>query len=219
MKKIKAVLFDVIGTTVLENDPELINHCFQDAFSRNSLYIDKSEVLRVRGKDKLEAIKEILTATNNTMESSKKIFEDFKKNVTAEISNFKEHPEFAEVMLFLNGRNIKVGVGSGLPGSVFQILFDHLHWQKYKFDYAAVFEEFRVGRPDPVMIFNMCERTNVFTDEFLKVGDTVSDVLEGKNANVSTAVVLSGTQNKEVLLQVKPDYILNTLSDITAIVR
>lgn len=219
MEKIRAVIFDVIGTTVLEGDPQLINRCFQNAFSSNLISVDKADVLRVRGKDKLEAIKEILIATNNPLEASQKIFDDFKKNVTAKISNFKEHPEFDEVMAFLKNQNIKVGVGSGLPASVFQILFDHLDWRKYKFDYTAVFEEFKVGRPDPVMILNMCERTNISLNQLLKVGDTVSDVLEGKNAKVSTAVVLSGTQTIEVLLESKPDYIINTLSEVISIIR
>jgi phosphonoacetaldehyde hydrolase len=219
MEKIRAILFDVIGTTVLENNPDLINRCFQDAFSRNSITIDKAEVLRVRGKDKLEAIQEILITTNNSQNTAVRIFEDFKKNVIADISNFTEHPEFAEVMEFLKNRKIKVGVGSGLPASVFQILFDHLGWSRYKFDYTAVFERFKAGRPDPVMILDMCNRINVPTNQLLKVGDTVSDVLEGKNANVTTAVVMSGTQRKEQLLASKPDHVFNTLREIMSIIN
>jgi phosphonoacetaldehyde hydrolase len=218
MRIIKAVLFDVVGTTVLESDPELINNCFQSAFLQNSITVAKSDILRVRGKDKREAIENILTSANNAISLTDQILEDFKKNVTAQIANFKEHPEFAGVMRHLRNHKIKVGIGSGLPSAVFDILYEHLNWRTYNFDFVGVFENFKVGRPDPVMILRMCENERLMPGEILKVGDTVSDVLEGKNAKAPTAIILSGTQSEELLLQSKPDHILKSLADVISII-
>lgn len=52
----------------------------------------------------------------------------------------------------------------------------------------------------------------------LKVGDTFVDIQEGKNAGVFTAGVLSGTQSREILEEIKPDYIFADINEISAIV-
>jgi phosphoglycolate phosphatase-like HAD superfamily hydrolase len=58
--KIKAILFDIIGTTVLEKDPNLINSCFENAFRQNNVKVEAAQIKANRGKDKSEIIKNIL---------------------------------------------------------------------------------------------------------------------------------------------------------------
>ena len=48
----------------------------------------------------------------------------------------------------------------------------------------------------------------------LKIGDTIVDVQEGKNAKVLTAMVLTGTQSKADLGDLKPDYIFNSIKHL-----
>ena len=214
---IKAVLFDMIGTTVLEDDPEMINRCFENAFLANSVSVTKSQILNVRGKDKLEAIDQILSSTGSSSDLQSKIFASFHESLSSQISNFREDKELKEVISFLRSKNILIGVGSGLPSSIFQLVFDHLAWQKYRFDYSAVFEKFSAGRPQPFMIFDMCSQLNLEASQILKVGDTVSDIHEGKNAGAPTGVILSGTQPEQMIREAQPDYILKTLADVMSI--
>ncbi|MGZ8518400.1 MAG: HAD family hydrolase [Chitinophagaceae bacterium] len=42
------------------------------------------------------------------------------------------------------------------------------------------------------MILDMLKKFSLQKEQFLKVGDTVADILEGKNAGVKTAAILSG---------------------------
>lgn len=217
MGQIKAVLFDVIGTTVLEDDPELINKCFQAAFYDNEVNASREEILRVRGMDKLEAITEILTTIGSPTTLASKVFNDFKLKVGAEISKFREHPDLEAVIAFLKSRDILVGVGSGLPSSLFEILYKHLHWERHNLDYAQVFEKFKAGRPDPVMIHDMCKRCRIQAHQLLKVGDTVADILEGKNAGAHTAVILVGTQGEEILIACEPDHLLKSLKEVMTV--
>jgi beta-phosphoglucomutase-like phosphatase (HAD superfamily) len=158
MVGIRAVLFDVIGTTVLEDEPDLINRCFQNAFMENSINVTKTQILNVRGKDKLEAIGHILSATGSPPDLQARTFASFHENLSSQISEFREDRALKEVVSFLRSKNILIGVGSGLPDSIFQLVFDHLAWQKYCFDYCAVFERFPLGRPQPFMIFDMCKQ-------------------------------------------------------------
>ena len=45
---IKAVLFDFIGTTVKEADPDVINNCFESAFADNNIPVNIA-ALKKRG--------------------------------------------------------------------------------------------------------------------------------------------------------------------------
>ena len=54
--------------------------------------------------------------------------------------------------------------------------------------------------------------------EVLKVRDTVADIQEGKNAKAITAVILSSTQPKEILLQENLDIVLTSLLGIKKVV-
>ena len=86
------------------------------------------------------------------------------------------------------------------------------------FDYIGIAEEIGTGRPEPEMIFDMMRSLGTAdAGAFLKVGDTQADIREGKNAGVRTAVILSGTQDGVMLRSEKPDYILESLEEIKAI--
>lgn len=51
-----------------------------------------------------------------------------------------------------------------------------------------------LGRPSPFMIFENMKRLGVMSvDSVIKVGDTVSDIKEGKNAGVWTVGVIEGS--------------------------
>ena len=54
--------------------------------------------------------------------------------------------------------------------------------------------------------------------EVLKVRDTIADIQEGKNAKAITAVILSSTQPKEILLQENLDIVLTSLLGIKKVV-
>lgn len=55
-------------------------------------------------------------------------------------------------------------------------------------------------------------------EKVLKIGDTVIDIQEGKNAGVITAGVLTGTQKRDELEKFKPDYIFNDITEIKSII-
>lgn len=207
----------MIGTTVLEKDSTVITSCFENAFLQHAVKIDKTQIRDVRGKDKMEAIRLVLERSNSSLELQSRIFESFKVNVESNISNFKEHPELAEVIGKLRSREMMIGLASGLPRVLFQMLFEKFNWQKYGLDYVNVYENFEEGRPNPALIFDMCQRLQIETKQLLKVGDTVADIEEGKNAGSITAVVLAGTQVESTLRQANPDFILTSLSDLVSI--
>ena len=214
---IQAVLFDVIGTTILEAQPNLVANVFYNSFRSSGIHVTEDEIQRIRGKEKTEAIETLLRSRNLAAELSGNILRSFKENFESHLASFEENPDFRDLLDFLQKRNIKVGVGSGLTGEMFQLLYTRFNWHLYKFDYIGISEKFPQGRPHPAMIHDMIKSISVSYDKFMKVGDTPADILEGKNAGVRTTAILSGTVSRDIVEKANPDYIIKRLADLKPI--
>ena len=216
---LKAVLFDLIGTTVKEKDPDAMNNCFVKSFTDNGFNVSADAVKANRGRAKLEIIDAVSIESGIELKHRDKINNSFKINFAASVNNFEANEGIIELLLFLKNNNIKAGLGTGLSRDLFDLILNNLKWDYKIFDYISNAEEAGGGRPNPAMIYDMINKLNITGPEgFLKVGDTISDIQEGKNAGVKTAVILSGTQSKEILTQENPDYLLNSLNDIKILV-
>ena len=217
--KFRAVLFDLIGTTVTEK-PGTIISCFQDAFKKNNIETDIVFLNAHRGRGKKEIIESLLKTRGIPEETTIKIYDNFISNVESSINNFSATAGADEIFSYVKSLGTKLGLGTGLPRSIFELISRQLGWNRAMFDYIGIAEEIGTGRPDPEMIIQMMEKLNIVDgNEFLKIGDTAADIQEGKNAGVKTAVILSGTQASGMLRNENPDYILDSLSDIKEIIK
>lgn len=217
--KFKAVLFDLVGTTVMEK-PGTIIGCFEDAFRKNNIETNIDFLRSHRGRGKKEIIESLLKTRGIPEETTLKIYDDFKRNVESRINDFSSASGSDEIFSYVKSLNITLGMGTGLPRSIFELISRQLGWNRAMFDYIGIAEEIGTGRPDPEMIIQMMEKLNIVDgNEFLKIGDTAADIQEGKNAGVKTAVILSGTQASGMLRSENPDYILDSLSDIKEIIK
>jgi phosphonoacetaldehyde hydrolase len=215
---VRAILFDVIGTTVIEKNSSVITECFEQAFRNNGIFVERSVIKANRGKDKRDAINEILQQLHYPTRLGDSILAAFKKNLENNLHNFSENQELRETMRAMRERKIIVGIGTGLPSDIFQSIFNYLNWSAYQFDYVGTAEKTGRGRPHPDMILDMMKTKKISPSVFLKVGDTVADIREGKNANVLTAAILSGTADEKELATERPDFIIRSLTDLIKIV-
>lgn len=216
---INAVLFDLIGTTVIEKDPLTITNCFINSFSKCGIKIGVELVRKNRGKDKAEIVANILTESGYSLNLKDAILRDYKVNLECSIDNFYEDEHLRDITGYLKRRGIKIGVGTGLSRDFFDKIMEHLNWESIGFDYTGTSEETGSGRPDPGMIFDMMKKFNLNRNKFLKVGDTVVDIQEGKNAKVLTAAILTGTQSNDNLINEKPDFVIRSLMELREIVK
>jgi phosphonoacetaldehyde hydrolase len=121
---------------------------------------------------------------------------------------------------FIKAHHLKLGVGTGLEKDIFSLIYHHLNWDKYQFNYIGTSSECYRGRPAPDMIFDMLKATGqTSVAGFLKVGDTATDIREGKNAGVLTAAVLSGTQPKAFLVNENPYFICGNITDVLLVIE
>lgn len=74
-------------------------------------------------------------------------------------------------------------------------------------------------KPSPGILLNLVRRFRVGLDETMIVGDSTIDIETGKNAGVQTCAVTYGFGRREDLVQASPDYLLDRLKDLKAIVH
>jgi HAD superfamily hydrolase (TIGR01549 family) len=215
---ITAVLFDFIGTTVLEKNNNVVLTCFERAFSDIGITVERSILQQNRGKNKEQMITDVLKSEKKDVRKKNDIIDSFKKHFISSLDQFSESSDLEPTMAHLRARKVKVGVGSGLPKDILQILLEHFHWERFSFDYISTAEEIGKGRPHPDMIIDMMVKLHLNNFQFLKVGDTMADIQEGKNANVMTAAILTGTQPESALRTEKPDYLIRSLLELRQIV-
>jgi phosphonatase-like hydrolase len=216
---VHTILFDVIGTTVREKRDTVIDSLLH-SFEEHIGPINPEIAIGNRGKNKLSMIEEVLKAHNHPVDLAPAIYHSFISNFEKRLDNFDENEGWSETYSFLKETGIKVGIGTGLPNSLLELIMDHLGWHKMQFDFIGTSNEFPNGRPAPDMILEMMRLLNSKDGKgFLKIGDTVADIQEGKNANVSTAVILSGSQPDNVLLRESPDFVLTSLYQVRDLVE
>lgn len=217
--KIQAILFDMIGTTVQEKIPNTIRDCFRLAFEKHGVTPDNAVIRANRGKDKLVMINLILQQGNHPLTLALPIFESFQENINAKLDNFSAADNVPTLFQVLRDKGIKIGIGTGLPRAQADKIIEHLGWKKDNFQYIGISSELGKARPNPIMILDMMESLAI-TDKqtFLKVGDTLADLEEGKNGGVKTIGVLSGTQPKAVLEKGNPDFLINKIIEVVGII-
>jgi phosphonoacetaldehyde hydrolase len=215
--RIKAILFDFIGTTVIEKDPSILNNCFVKAFNDHNVNVGIESIKANRGRDKKEMIDRLLSALNYPLHHTHAVLDSFENHLKNNLDNFYANEGAAELLYYLKERKILIGLGTGLPRATFETILNHVGWKTDTFDYIGIAGETGRGRPYPDMIFDTMKKFSLRNDELLKVGDTVADVREGKNAKVMTVAILSGTQDEKDIISSQPDFTIRSLHELKQI--
>ena len=71
------------------------------------------------------------------------------------------------------------------------------------------------GRPYPDMIEYMTSKHNINSKNVAKIGDTINDMKEGKNADCGIVIgVLTGEGDRSELIQAGADIIVDKITDL-----
>jgi phosphonatase-like hydrolase len=219
LENIRVVLFDFIGTTVIETQPDVIAHCFKHAFAKNGISISQDFIQTNRGRNKRDVVRDALNHNSSKIEVDKVLF-DFEAAVDRQLGSFQAAPDAGLIFKTLLQKNVQLAIATGLSRDIFDKIINQVGWDFNWFAYHATYEEIGKGRPYPDLIIDLMSKLDIFNpQEILKVGDTVADIQEGKNAGTRTAALLAGTQPEETLKQHNPDHLLKSLQEILNLVR
>ena len=216
----KAVLFDVIGTTVREADPDAITRCVTSAFLTHGIIVTPQQVGAYRGKEKREMMEALLEKNQRPKGEAALVYQSYQRNFIDAMHLFTAMDGAVDVFSQLRSRGIKLGLGTGLSRDLLDPLLAALQWPSAWFDFIGCPGPGVRGRPAPDMILKMMKALAIVNPiEVLKVGDTVADIEEGKNAGVLTAALISGTQPEAVMRATKPDFVFTSLGEVMRILR
>lgn len=222
-KPVELVVFDIAGTTVKDNGE--IAKAFQQAMREHSYKIPIEKINPLMGYKKTEAIKKML----NEYEADKvKITDDYIDKIherfvalMVEYYNTTDElqplPNVKDVFIYLKEKNIKIGLDTGFPNEITDVIIERLGWLKNNFiNYVVSSNQVPAGRPQPYMIQKMMEQAGI-TDakKVIKIGDTETDINEGLNAGCLYSIgITTGAFTKEALEPYKPSFIFNDMKEL-----
>ena len=205
VRKVQAVIIDWAGTTI-DYGCRAPLAVFLELFKHKGIPITIEEASKPMGKLKIEHIRELLS-----MERIKQQYiKVYKKEPTDEIvkqfnmefeqSLFKILPNYTDPLpgvldtikkLRLSG--LKIGSTTGYTKEMMDIIVPIVEKKGYKPDYLITSSEVKQGRPFPWMIYNNAMNLQVPMNHMIKVGDTIADIEEGKNADCWSIGVIEGS--------------------------
>ena len=218
---IKVIVFDMAGTTVDENNT--VYKTIHRAIEAESFMVDFPTVLlHAAGKEKLQAIRDVMAVILGKPAPDKlaqTIFKNFKNllDETYKKGDFREQPGATEIFKYLKRKNIKVVLNTGYSRPVANLLLEKLDWKNsILIDLSITADDVKKGRPDPEMIhFSMKKMGITDPKAVAKIGDSIIDIEEGKNAGCGlTFGITTGAHTREQLATAAPDAVLDNLLEL-----
>ena len=226
MQNYSLVVFDMAGTTV--RDKGNVADSFIRAFQQFGIEVPEEEVNKVMGWRKMDAIQLLLSKYyTGKLEENKVLVDQIHDVFIDNMVTFYERDEDLQPMehaeeLFtsLHERNIKVALNTGFTRRITDVILKKLEWDNSKLiDYVIASDEVPEGRPYPFMIQQLMQDSGIANAaDVVKVGDTEVDVQEGRNAGCGLVIsVTTGAYTKEQLQGYQPDHIIDSLSELPAL--
>ena len=207
MKKVEAVIFDWAGTTVDYGCMAPVQ-AFVEVFKHFGIEPTMEEVRKPMGMLKRDHIKTMLQMERicnlwrekYQVEPGEKEIDQlyglFEEKLMSILDQYSEpKPYVVETVAKLREKGIRIGSTTGYTDPMMEIVTREAKTAGYEPDcWYSPDATGQKGRPNPYMIFRNMEQLGVSSvDAMIKVGDTVSDIREGKNAGVCTIGVLEGS--------------------------
>ncbi len=224
MSNVKMVVFDMAGTTVNENN--VVYKTLKKAINEAGFTVSLDEVLSEgAGKEKLQAVKNILqryahvtddTIANQIHDTFLHLLEEAYRTL-----DIIPQPNTEEVFKALKEQHIITVLNTGYNRKTAQSITDKLGWKEgTDFDCLVTATDVGKNRPSPDMIlFAMKQFHLTYTSSVVKVGDSIIDIEEGKNAGCGMNIgITTGAHTYEQLQSAYPDYIIDDLRELLPLI-
>lgn len=204
--QIEMVVFDWAGTTV-DYGSSAPMEVFKIVFDEAGINLTRNEINGPMGMEKKAHIRSLLSLNTAKMQWQQKYNRDWTEDDVEElylkfeaklyevVANYSlPIAGVVETVKRLREKKIKIGSTTGYNNQIMSKVIQAAKEQGYEPDCVVTPDNTGVGRPTPFML-NECMRVlNVYpSKKVLKVGDTITDILEGKNAGAWSIGVLVGS--------------------------
>lgn len=205
--KVELVVFDWAGTTIDYGCMAPLA-VFEKILDDKEIYLSRKEILKPMGMGKRDHIKTLLqtkSATeqwvdiygrNWTEEDIDEMFAQFNSTLLKVLSSYCEPIEgVLGTIDELKKMGLHIGTTTGYTREMMDIVEPGAKAKGYEPEYVVTSEMTDgYGRPYPYMVFeNMRHFAIKSTKNVVKVGDTVTDIKEGKNAGAWSIGIVEGS--------------------------
>lgn len=207
MHKIEAVIFDWAGTTV-DFGCFAPLEVFINIFKKKDIDVSIEEARKPMGMLKIDHIRTMLEMDNIEKQWTEKynrkpnetdveeLYEAFETELMSSLKKYTDPIEHVVTTINkLKENGIKIGSTTGYTKEMMEVVTEEAKKKGYAPDYLATAEDVGgYGRPYPYMIFENIKQLGIPSIyEVIKVGDTVSDIKEAKNAGLISVGVVDGS--------------------------
>jgi phosphonoacetaldehyde hydrolase len=205
---IRLVIFDWAGTTVDFGCFAPVAACIQ-AFGQLGINVSSDEARGPMGLHKRDHLRAVLELPNVAAQwqagfshpwsddDLERLYHNFLPVQGVEAVRYAELiPGAIECISALRSRGIVIGTTTGYPRAIGQPVADKVAPLGYRPDHCVFTDDVPAGRPAPWMIFRNMEALGIYPPAaVVKIGDTVPDIEEGKNAGAwSIGVTETGSE-------------------------
>ena len=196
MTTIKAVIFDWAGTTIDYGSFAPVKG-FIDGFASLGISITNEMAREPMGLQKIDHTRAIAAMLPHPL-SEEQIMQAYAVFEETLLANIERHCDVKDYVLetvaSLRRHDIKIGSTTGYTSAMMQRVLPGAAARGYFPDFCATPDQCVKGRPYPYMIWqNLMQFGIIDPREAVKVGDTVADIEEGKNAGCWTVGVIIGS--------------------------
>ena len=206
MKKIECVIMDWAGTAVDYGCFAPVA-AFVECFRAMGLTVTPAETRAHMGLTKLEEIRALFAigrvagefrakyGRDHGEDDVQRCYAGFQSALMATLEGYAEpSPGVAETIGSLRAGSIKVGSTTGYTSAMMDVVVPAAERRGYKVDCCVTSDGLPGGRSKPYMIYqNMCRLDVASPRSVVKVGDTIADIREGRNAGAWSVGVILGS--------------------------
>ena len=207
MQNFEGIIFDIDGTLTSTN--ELIFATFRHVTEK---YLNKKvtdeEIISLFGPTEDVILKEFM---NENYAEARKDYMDFyeaKHHLMADV-----YPGIKEVLELIKSKKIPLSIytGKGRESSVITLQKIGVY---NLFDMIVTGDDVADHKPSPEGIDKFVDEFKLNREKVLMIGDAPADVIAARNAGVKIASVVWDSYAKEKVLEMKSDFVFDTVTDL-----
>ena len=206
MNHIQMIVFDWAGTTTDYGGvaPSVV---FDRVFQEEGICLTKEEINAPMGMEKKAHIRALLSSlsggrqwkerygTSWTEEDAERLYEKFEGILYQMVAEYSVPiPGVVDTVQQLRKQGLKIGSTTGYTSQMMKQVLPKARGLGYEADCVVTPDVTGASRPTPFMLYECMRRLNVYPPSaVVKVGDTVVDIQEGKNAGAWSIGILTGS--------------------------
>jgi phosphonatase-like hydrolase len=203
------VVFDMAGTTVVDDD--VVNEALRATLRDASVSVTREDANSVMGLAKPKAIRALLernqlephVGSDDDVTRLHQVFVARMLEFYASSPRAREIAGISQAFARLRAMGVMVALDTGFDRVIAGSVVERMGWEKRGLiDTWVASDDVKRGRPYPDMIFEAMKRTGTTSPSgVIKVGDTPSDIQEGRAAGCGVVVGVSNGSHTEAELR------------------